>query len=708
MSEKGFIDKYFDIVLAALVIAIIGMMLIPLPPGLLDILLTFNISLSVLILLISLYVPKALSLSVFPTLLLLTTLYRLALSVSTTRLILATGNPGEVVVAFGQFVAAGNFVVGAIVFIILVIVNFLVIAKGSERVSEVGARFTLDAMPGKQMSIDADMRSGAIEMEEGKRRRRDLERESSLMGAMDGAMKFVKGDAIAGIIVTVINIVGGLSIGVLQKGMDVSAAARKYTLLTIGDGLVSMIPAILISTAAGIIVTRVGGEEEGANLGKDVGTQMTRYPRAMAIAGGMLLAFGVVPGLPTVPFLLLGAVVGGFGYWLLKKEKEASLPQPAFAEGAEGEEDAVVSSTEAIPPPPLDPDSEMFIPMVTPVVLEVSADLSHFVDPDADKGRFMNELIPFMRNGLFTELGVRFPGIRVRRNPGLPSANYVIAINEVPLISGQVMLKHVLVNENAERLKMLGVLGTPSINPATMQTACWVPATHADSMRAMGSSVWNIPDFLILHLSAVLKRYAPDFVGVQETQFMLDELDKVSPALVKETIPKVVSIVKLTEILKRLVDEGVSVRDMRSVLQAIAENGQQETDSVMLTERVRAALRRPIASKHARGGNSLLVYLLDGEIERIVQESIRYSASGAAYLAMEPDISREIIAAVRKECGFVSPSAQRPVILTKMQVRRYVYALLSHEFNPPLPVMSHHELSPEIQVKPITQIMLPR
>jgi len=708
MSDKGFISKYFDIVLAGVVIAIIGMMLIPLPTPLLDVLLTFNISLSVLILLISLYVPKALSLSVFPTLLLLTTLYRLALSVSTTRLILSTGNPGEVVVAFGNFVASGNFVVGAIIFIILVIVNFLVIAKGSERVSEVGARFTLDAMPGKQMSIDADMRSGAIDMEEGKRRRRDLERESALMGAMDGAMKFVKGDAIANIIVTVVNIVGGLAIGVMQKGLPIAAAARKYTLLTIGDGLVSMIPAILISTAAGIIVTRVGGEEEGANLGKDVGTQMTRYPRAMMIAGGMLFGFGVIPGLPTVPFLMLGAAVGGLGYVLLKKEKEAAVAPPTFATGEEGDEDAVVAATETAPPPPINPDSEMFVPVVTPVVLEVSADLSKFVDPDVDKGRFMNELIPFMRNGLFTELGVRFPGIRVRRNPGLPAANYLISINEVPLIYGQVVLKHVLVNENAERLKMLGIAGLPTVNPATMQTACWVPVTHAESMRSMGSSVWNIPDFLILHLSAVLKRYAPDFVGVQETQFMLDELDKVSPALIKETIPKVVNVVKLTEILKRLVDEGVSVRDMRSILQAIAENGQQETDSVMLTERVRSALRRPIASKHARGGTSLLVYLLDGEIERIFQESIRYSASGAAYLAMEPDISREIIAAVRRECGFVSPSAQRPVILTKVQVRRYVYALLAHEFNPPLPVMSHHELSPEIQVKPITQIMLSR
>ncbi|MCL2178419.1 MAG: flagellar biosynthesis protein FlhA, partial [Cystobacterineae bacterium] len=346
-----FINKYSDILLAGLVVAIIGMMLIPLPPALLDVLLTVNISLSVLILLISLYVPKALSLSVFPTLLLLTTLYRLALSVSTTRLILSTGDPGEVVVAFGNFVASGNFVVGAIIFIILVIVNFLVIAKGSERVSEVGARFTLDAMPGKQMSIDADMRGGVIDSEEGKRRRRDLERESSLMGAMDGAMKFVKGDAIANIIVTVVNIVGGLAIGVMMKGMPIANAARKYTLLTIGDGLVGMIPAILISTSAGIIVTRVAGDEEGTHLGKDVTTQLSRYPRAMAIAGSMLLAFGLIPGLPTVPFLLLGGVLGALGYWMMKKEGEPSGPVPVYAEGEGGEEDAVLRSSEAPPPP---------------------------------------------------------------------------------------------------------------------------------------------------------------------------------------------------------------------------------------------------------------------------------------------------------------------------------------------------------------------
>ena len=340
-SPNQFINKYSDIILAVVVVSIVGMMIVPLPTPLLDVLLTFNISLSVIILLISLYIPQALRITVFPTLLLITTMYRLSLTISTTRLILLTGNPGDVVRSFGQFVVAGNYVVGAVIFIILVVVNFIVIAKGSERVAEVAARFTLDAMPGKQMSIDADLRAGSIDMDEGKKKRRDLERESALFGAMDGAMKFVKGDAIAGIIVTVVNIVGGLTIGVLQKNMSVADAAKKYTLLTIGDGLVGMIPAILISTAAGIIVTRVGGEEEGAHLGKDVAQQLTAYPKAIAIAAGMLIVLGLIPGLPTIPFILLGGGAGAGAYLMLKRQKKLESGEvDEVQEGAEGEEAA--------------------------------------------------------------------------------------------------------------------------------------------------------------------------------------------------------------------------------------------------------------------------------------------------------------------------------------------------------------------------------
>jgi len=701
LSDNTFIKKYSDIVLAVVVVAIVGMMIVPLPTPLLDLLLTLNISIAVMILLISLYVPHALRLSVFPTLLLITTMYRLSLTISTTRLILLTGDPGEVVVAFGNFVVRGNFVVGAVIFVILVVVNFIVIAKGSERVAEVAARFTLDAMPGKQMSIDADLRAGAIDMEEGRRKRRDLERESSLFGAMDGAMKFVKGDAIAGIIITVVNIVGGLVIGVMQKGLPIGQAAQKYTLLTIGDGLVGMIPAILISTAAGIIVTRVGGEEEGSHLGADAGTQLTAYPKAIAIAGAMLIVLGVIPGLPTVPFLLLGCSAAFGAYVMLKRQSQALLLEENG--GMMPGEDAPPQSAEQAPREPLNPDSELFIPVVTPIVLEVSDALVPWVDSRQDGGKFLYELIPFMRDGLFVELGVRFPGVRARGNPNLPPGSYQIQINEVPVVTGQATLGHVLVNDTVDRLRLMNVQGFEAVNPSTRQPAAWVPETSKEMLEAAGLTTWDVPGYMILHLAAVLRRHAREFVGVQETQVMLDQLDKAFPAIVKEVIPKVVTVLKLTEILGRLVEEEISVRDLRGILQAVAEYGQVEADGVMLTEHVRSSLKRYVSNKYSRGTNTLVVYLLDPQIEEAVRGAIKRTSAGT-HLALEPDIAQEIVQAVKNECGHLPPSAQRPVILTAMDIRRYVRKLLEYEFNPPFSVVSYQELSPDLNIQPVARI----
>src|SRR5215217_3140273 len=700
-NPNSFLSKYSDIVLAVVVVCIVGMMIVPLPTPLLDVLLTFNISLSVMLLLISLYVPHALQLSVFPTLLLITTMYRLALTISTTRLILLTGDPGEVVVAFGNFVVQGNFVVGAILFIILVIVNFIVISKGSERVAEVAARFTLDAMPGKQMSIDADLRAGSIDQDQGKKKRRDLERESQLFGAMDGAMKFVKGDAIASIIITVVNIVGGLIIGVTQQGMTAADAAQKYTLLTIGDGLVSMIPAILVSTCAGIIVTRVGGEEEGAHLGKDIGTQLTAYPKAIAIAAGMLIVLGLVPGLPKIPFFLLGAGAG-FGAWtMLKKQKESEMVEEA---GPAMETDlGTPMSSEPAPKEPMNPDSELFIPVVTPIVLEVSDALVPYVDSRQDNGKFLFELIPFMRDGLFIELGVRFPGVRARGNSSLPPGAYQVQINEVPVVTGQATLGHVLVNDTVDRLRLMNIQGFEAINPATRQPAAWVPEQHRDTLEAAGLTTWDVPGYIILHVAAVLRRNAREFVGVQETQTMLEQLEKAFPAIVKEVIPKVVNVLKLTDILQRLVEEEISIRDLRGILQALAEYGQVEADNVMLTEHVRASQRRYISHKYARGSGTLVVYLLDPNIEEAIRGSIKRTSAGA-HLALEPELAQEIVQAVRSECGHLPPSAQRPVILTAMDIRRYVRKLLEYEFNPSFSVLSYQELSPELNIQPVARI----
>ncbi|MBX5482222.1 MAG: type III secretion system export apparatus subunit SctV [Myxococcaceae bacterium] len=702
MNANSFLAKYSDVVLAFAVVAIVGMMIVPLPTHLLDLLLTLNISVSVILVLTSLYVPSALRLSVFPSLLLITTMFRLALTISTTRLILLTGDPGEVVPAFGKFVVGGNFVVGAVIFVILVVVNFIVISKGSERVAEVAARFTLDAMPGKQMSIDADLRAGAIDMEEGKRRRRDLERESALFGAMDGAMKFVKGDAIAGIIVTVVNIVGGLVIGVLQKGLPLAEAARKYTLLTIGDGLVGMIPALLISTAAGIIVTRVQGDTEGDHLGKDVGAQLTAYPKAIAIAAAMLVLLGAIPGLPTIPFLILGGGAGAGAWVMLKRQKQAE-EGGLDEDGSIPEGEQAPQSVEPGPKEPVNPDSELFIPMVTPIVLEVSDALVPYVDSRQDGGRFLFELIPFMRDGLFVELGVRFPGVRARANPALPPGAYQIQINEVPVVTGQTTLDHILVNDTVDRLKLMNIDGFEAVNPATRQPAAWVPQEHKELLEAAGLTTWDVPGYIILHLAAVLRRHAREFVGVQEVQAMLDQLEKAFPAVVKEVVPKVVSVLKLTDILQRLAEEEISIRDLRGVLQAVAEFGQIEADNVMLTEHVRAALKRYVSHKYARGTNTLVVYLLDPQIEEAIRSSIKRTSAGT-HLALEPDIAQEIVQAVKNECGHLPPSAQRPVILTAMDIRRYVRKLLEYEFNPPFSVVSYQELSPDLNIQPVARI----
>ncbi|MDC0714732.1 type III secretion system export apparatus subunit SctV [Stigmatella sp. ncwal1] len=702
-NPNSFLSKYSDIVLALVVVAIVGMMIVPLPTLLLDVLLTLNISISVVLLLISLYVPGALQLSVFPTLLLITTMFRLSLTISTTRLILLTGDPGEVVVAFGKFVVQGNFVVGAIIFVILTVVNFIVISKGSERVAEVAARFTLDAMPGKQMSIDADLRAGSLDMEQGKKKRRDLERESQLFGAMDGAMKFVKGDAIASIIITVINIVGGLIIGVMQKGMEVGAAAQKYSLLTIGDGLVGMIPAILISTCAGIIVTRVGGEEEGNHLGKDVGTQLTAYPKAIGIAGGMLCVLAIIPGLPTIPFLALGGAAG-FGAWkMLKGKEEAAVAEESGGLVPSESPNGTPASTEPPPKEQLNPESEVFVPVVTPIVLEVSDALVSFVDSRQDNGRFLFELIPFMRDGLFVELGVRFPGVRARGNSNLPQGAYQIQINEVPVVTGQTTIGHVLVNDTVDRLKLMNVTGFEAINPATRQPAAWVPEQYRETLEAAGLTTWDVPGYMILHLAAILRRNAREFVGVQEAQTMLDQLEKAFPAIIKEVVPKVVNVLKLTDILQRLVEEEISVRDLRGVLQSLSEYGQVEADNVMLTEHVRSSLRRYISHKYARGTGTLVVYLLDPQIEEAIRGSIKRTSAGT-HLALEPELAQEIVQAVKAECGHLPPSAQRPVILTAMDIRRYVRKLLEYEFNPPFSVLSYQELAPDLNIQPVARI----
>ena len=700
------LKRYADIGLAVLVMLVVGMMIIPVPTPILDVLLVMNISISVIMLLISMYIPQALKLASFPTIILVTTMFRLSLNVSSTRLILLHAHAGDVIESFGKFVVQGNFVVGAVIFLVLMLVNFLVISKGSERVAEVAARFTLDAMPGKQMSIDADLRAGAFDLDEARRRRNDLGRESQLFGSMDGAMKFVKGDSIAGLIIVAINIVAGIIIGVTQKGMTGAEAVETYSILTIGEGLVAIIPALLMSLCAGLIVTRVASEEEDSNLGKDLAMQVLAQPKAFIIASGFIFVIGMIPGLPGIPFTIVAVVVGGLAYGLQKSADAKNGGGGAAGAVVEQREEAVKEEKkQAVQKAKAqEGQSAQMMPVVTPIALEVAADLVPLVD-DTGGSNFLNELIPMMRDGLFYELGVRYPGLRVRGNEGdLPPGSYIIMVNEIPLVMGTVDKNKCLVNDTPDRLRLLGIEAEPAQNPANGNACGWISIEQRKLAEDAGLTTWDAPGYVVLHLSAVLRKNAAEFVGIQETQNMLEQLEQAFPALVKEVVPKAVSPFQLTDILRRLVEEEISIRDLRNILQALAEWGPVENDTVMLTEYVRAALKRYISHKYTRGQSTLIVYLLDPQIEETVRSSVQHTSSGS-YLALEPEITQEILAAVRNEVGNLPPSAQQPVVLTTMEIRRYFRKLVELEF-PHLAVLSYQELSPEMNIQPIARISL--
>ncbi len=691
-----FINKYSDLVLAGLVVVVVGMIIVPLPTWLIDILLTVSITFAVVILLASLYISETLKIASFPSILLVITLFRLSLNISSTRLILGEAYAGEVINAFGSFVVGGNYIVGGVLFLIITIVNFIVIAKGAERVSEVAARFTLDAMPGKQMSIDADLRAGIINVEQALHRRMQLQRESQMYGAMDGSMKFVKGDAIAGMIVILINIVGGFIIGVVQRDLSFAQAIQTYSLLTIGDGLVQQIPALMVSVAAGIVVTRVSSEIESSNLGKEIVSQLTAYPKALVIAAVLLALLGVVPGLPTLPFFLMSFLAGGFAFLIIKSRKQA-VAEVKDTPRQDVVKKAIKKHGDVMP----------FI-MPSPISLEVGATVIPYVDDKQDGGRFINELIPLLRHGLYYELGVNFPGIQVRgQTVDMEPEAYVININEVPVAYGKVMKSCILVGESLEQLSLFNITGTETIHPIDGSVVTWISAEHKDVATQAGFRMWDISEYLILHLSYVLRRHAHEFLGLQEVQTMLSELEKTHPALVKELIPKVITLLQLTEIFQRLVQEDVAVRDLKTIFSTLAQWGEIERDTLLLTEHVRAGLKRFITNKYAGPANTLAVYLLDPEIEDLIQNAIRRTDKGN-YLALEPDVTQEIIEAVGREIAShpFPPGARPPVILTTAEVRRYFRKIIELEF-PQLSVLSYQELSENLRIQPIARVGIP-
>jgi type III secretion protein V len=636
--------RHSDLALAALVVLIVGMMIVPLPTFLLDLLITLNLTAAVILLLVAIYVSDALKIATFPSLLLLTTLFRLAIEVSATRLILLKANAGQVIHAFGSFVVSSNLVVGVVVFIILTTIQFIVIAKGSGRVAEVGARFTLDAMPGKQLSIDAELRAGHIDRDEARHRRAMLARESQFFGSMDGAMKFVKGDAIAGIVVLLTNIVGGLIIGVLSKGMELFGALRTYTLLTIGEGLVAQIPALVISTAAGILVTRVSSEEEGGHLGSDIGRQIFAQPRALAVAAVLLGLLAIIPGLPAFPFLFLGALLGLLAHRLIrtrpaKPSRPVShwLSDPARSDGHE--------RSNATPSP-----------LLVPIAIDLSPALAQVLLPKQGPSRLVSELIPALRETYFAETGIVIPTVSVRSDTtGLAPDAYAIRLQEIPVANGLAVTQ--------------AALATPE-------------------------------EVIVEHLLAVLRRHGYRFVGIQETQALLEGLERTHPNLVREVVPKLVSPVLLADILQRLAREGLSLRNLVEILGALARRAGKENDAASLAEGVRQALQRQITFKHTGRDESVGVFFLDAMIEETVREAIQKTDSGS-HLALEAELSADIVRAVKRAVGSVAS----PVILTASDIRRHLRGLLESE-QPQVAVLAHQELTPETRLVTLGRITL--
>jgi type III secretion protein V len=643
LRRGGF--AWADIALAALVVLVVGLMIVPLPTWVLDLLISANLSVAVAILLVVLYVPDAIGIATFPTLLLLTTLYRLSLNVASTRLILLQANAGEVIKAFGTFVVRGNYVVGAVVFLVLTLIQFIVIAKGSERVAEVGARFVLDAMPGKQMAIDAELRAGTIDGNEARRRRRLLQRESQFYGAMDGAMKFVKGDVIASLVILVVNILGGLAIGVAMKGMPVVDALKRYGLLTIGDGLVTQIPALVLSTAAGVLVTRVGSEEADTPLGEELVRQLLGVPKALQVAGVFILLLAAVPGLPALPFVVIGGLLLVVGR---ARARAQSVAEQRAATEPSPKERARAGAHEP-----------SFVPLVVPWSLEVSADLEGALDsgPAGDDGepQGLRAVAIAMREHVFAELGAPLPAPRVRVRPGLPERHVVLSLFEVPA----------------------RVFEVP---PGEAEGPELVARVRGETRSLMTAR-------------------AADFLGLAEVQRLLDELEQFAPATVRNVVPKPVTLTLLCDILRRLVEEGVSVRDLRSILEALSGVAQNEKDPLTLAEYVRSQKRRAITYRLTAGQPNLQVVTIDPVLEDAVRSALNRTPGGV-FLKMPPQAQRDFIAAMRRALDAVPPRDGPRVVLTHPDIRRYVRTLVE-QAAPGTWVVSYNELLPEISLEAV-------
>jgi len=667
------VGRLSDLVVVAAVVLVVVMMVLPLPPFVLDLLLAVNISLSLLILLIAMNVRQALEISVFPSLLLITTLFRLALSVSSTRLILLTGNPGRIIIAFGDFVVGGNYVVGFVIFLILVIVQFIVITKGSERVAEVAARFTLDAMPGKQMSIDADLNSGLISEAEARHRRQLIAREADFYGAMDGAAKFVKGDAIAGIIILIIDLLGGLAIGMLQKGLDLSTALSRYALLTVGDGLVSQIPALLISTATGIVVTRGASEN---NLGSDVTQQLFSHYRVLVTAAVVVAVFGFVGGLPKLPFLALAAAFGGLAVAVKRAEQGQELEEETVLEQQRLEEARK-------------PESVVSLLQVDPIEMEIGYSLIPLVDEG--QGGDLLDRISMIRRQCAIELGILVPVIRIRDNLQLNPDEYVVKIKGIQVGRGELMVNHYLAMDAGGVTEE--VSGIPTTEPAFGLKALWVDAATRERAEYAGYTVVDPPTVLATHLTEIIRTHAHELLGRQEVKTLLDGARENYSAVVDELVPDLLTVGEVQKVLQNLLREGVPIRNLVTILETLADMAPVTRDVDYLTEYVREALSRQICQMYQESG-VLTVLTLSPEWEEVIADSVEHTDRGLA-VSLDPRLLQELYGALGQ--ALEEHIMPYPLILVSPQIRMALKRLTERAI-PRLIVLSYNEISPDVQV----------
>ncbi len=705
-SMRKQVQNYSDIGVALLMVLIIIMMVVPLPTWLIDILLSMNITLGVVTLLVTFYVKRALDLSIFPTLLLISTLFRLSLNVSTTRLILLYGNAGELINAFGNFVVGGNYVVGIIMFLILVIIQMLVITKGAERVAEVAARFTLDAMPGKQMSIDADLNSGLIDEQGAKQRRQDIQREADFYGAMDGASKFVKGDAIAGLIITTINIVGGLSIGIFMRGMDAAQAAGHYSLLTVGDGLVGQIPALLMSTAMGVIVTRAAASSE---LGPDLINSFTKYPRPLYIASGMLMSMGLIPGLPTVPFVTLSILMGGLGYAVSREasvqeiaaEEQAQAPSTG-AQAPAGQPSAgaqvPAGQPEAQKAEPVSPEDVMKLLTVEPMEAEIGYAIIPLIDPA--QGGDMLDRIGTIRKQMALEMGIVVPPIRIRDNIQIKPTEYILRVKGAEAGRGELLPDHYLaMNTGAAEEDLIGV---PTKEPAFGLPALWISPDLRDKAEAMGYTVVDAPSVLATHLSEVIKKNGAELLTRQEVQKLTDMVKETAPAVIDELLSSL-SLGEIQKVLQNLIREQIPIRDLVTIFEALADFGKMSRSVDFLTERAREALSRLISLKIQGPDGVITAATLSPNWEQKIMAGVDGDLTRGWQLNLDPREVQKMISAISRAMDEMIVKNLPPVLLVHPDVRLIVRRLIEGSINN-IFVVSYNEIVRGVQVKTVGMV----